>query len=120
MCQTFFLKLAQKIGNSIPPDLRKIPKYLMHLSFASPCVDPWDTPGEPSGTQREWYSFGISFSPAAEGNCVVLETTFLDHGDIPTGLVRGSGTGNVKSSSMVSKKRAKNWMHLFVIFANEK
>jgi len=35
----------------------------MHLSFALPLVYPWDTPGEPTGTQEEWYSLGISFSP---------------------------------------------------------
>ena len=31
-----------------------------------------------------------------EGSCLVLETTLLDHGDIPTGFVRGSATGKVK------------------------
>ena len=54
--------------------------------------------GEPTGTQGEWYSFGISFFPAGEGSCLVLETTSLDHGDILTGFVRGSGTGKVKSA----------------------
>ena len=33
-----------------------------------------------------------------EGSCLVFETTSLDHGDIPTGFVRGSGTGKVKSA----------------------
>ena len=42
------------------------------------------THGNPRG--GEWYSFGISFFPAGEGSCLVLETTSLDHGDIPTGL----------------------------------
>ena len=42
------------------------------------------THGNPRGV--EWYSFGISFFPAGEGSCLVLETTSLDHGDIPTGL----------------------------------
>ena len=32
--------------------------------------------------------FFISFFPAGEGSCLVLETTSLDHGDIPKGFVR--------------------------------
>ena len=35
----------------------------MHLSFASPWVDTLDIPGEPTGTQGEWHSFGIYFFP---------------------------------------------------------
>ena len=66
---------------------------VMHLSFASPLVDVQDTPGQPTGTQGEWYSFGISFFPRGEGSCLVLETTLLNHGDIPTGFVRGSTLG---------------------------
>ena len=39
------------------------------------------------GILREWYSFGISFFLAEEGSsCLVLETTLLDHGNIPMGL----------------------------------
>ena len=67
-------------------------------------VDPRDTLGEPTGTQEERYSFGISFFPAGEGSCLVLETTLLDHGDIPMGFVRDSRTGKMKtalSGSMV-------------------
>ena len=56
----------------------------MNLSFASPWVDP----REPTGTQAEWYNFGISVFPAGKGSCLVLETTSLDQGDIPTGFVR--------------------------------
>ena len=41
------------------------------------------------GTQGEWYSFGISFFPDGEESCLVLETTSLDHGDIPIRFVRG-------------------------------
>ena len=37
---------------------------IMHLSLASPLADP----GEPTGTQGEWYSFGISFFPEEEGS----------------------------------------------------
>ena len=33
-----------------------------------------------------------------EESCLVLETTSLDHGDMPTGFVRGSATGKVKSA----------------------
>ena len=47
----------------------------MLLSFASLWVNPQDTPGEPAGTQGEWYSFGISFFPAGEGSCLGLKTT---------------------------------------------
>ena len=32
------------------------------------------------------------------GSCFALEMTLLDHGDIPTGFVRGSVTGKVKSA----------------------
>ena len=41
-----------------------------------------------AGNQGEWYSFGISFFPAGEGSCLVLETASLDHRDIPMGFVR--------------------------------
>ena len=34
----------------------------------------------------EWSSSGISFFPVRKGSCVVLETTSVDHGDIPTGF----------------------------------
>ena len=71
---------------------------VMDLSFASPWVDPRDTPGEPTGIQGGWYSFGISFFPAREGSCLVLETTPLDHGDIHTGFVRGSTISKAKSA----------------------
>ena len=51
------------------------------------------TPGEPTGTQGKWCSFDISFFSTEEGSCLVLETTSLDHGDIPKRfgrvLVRG-------------------------------
>ena len=60
---------------------------VVHLSFPSPWVEPQDTPGEPTGRQGEWSSFGISFFPAGEGSCLVLETTSVDHGNIPTGFV---------------------------------
>ena len=70
----------------------------LQVSFASPCVDPRDTPGEPTGTQGEWYGFGIPFFPVGEESYLVLGTTSLDHGDIATGFVRGSATGKVKSA----------------------
>ena len=76
------------------------------LINASPWVDPQDTPGIPG----EWYSFGISFFPAEEGSCLVLKTTCLGHGDIPTGFVRGSATGKVKrvlSDTMVDEDEQK-------------
>ena len=61
---------------------------LMHLSFAFPWIDPWDTPREPTGTQEEWNGVGISFFPTGQGSCLVLESSLLDHEDIPTGFVR--------------------------------
>ena len=71
----------------------------------------------------EWYSFGVSFFPAGEGSCLVLETTSLDHGDIPTGFVRGSETGKVNSDlpgTMVtvkmSKKSAKKIGYICLLF----
>ena len=60
----------------------------MHLSFVSAWFDPPDIPGEPTVTQREWYSFGTSFFPKGKGSCLVLEISSLDFGDIPTGFVR--------------------------------
>ena len=100
----------------------------MHLSFASSWVDPRDTPGESSGTQGEWYSFGISFFPSGEGSCLVLETPSLDHEGIPMEFLRGSETGKVKSAlpcTMVDvwkweKSVQKKSIDLFVTFANEK
>ena len=70
----------------------------MHLLFASLWVDLRDTPEEPTGSQGGWYSFGISFFPAGEGSCLVLETTSLNHGETPTGFVRGSATAKVKNA----------------------
>ena len=57
----------------------------MHLSFSSPWVDPRDIPGEPRGNGTVLV---FLFSPAGERNCLVLETTSLEHGNIPTGFVR--------------------------------
>ena len=45
---------------------------------------PWGTRGNPRGMVQFWY---FLFA-AGEGSCLVLETTSLDHGDIPTGLLR--------------------------------
>ena len=67
----------------------------MHLSFASPWVDTLDIPGEPKGNGTVLV---FTFFPAGEGFCLVLETTSQDHGDIPTGFVRGSATGTVKNT----------------------
>ena len=64
----------------------------MHLSFASPWVDPRE-PRE-NGTI---FHFGISFFPTGEESCLVLETTLLDQGDIPTGFVRGSTPGKLNN-----------------------
>lgn len=53
--------------------------------------------GRPTGAQGEWYNFGISFFPTGEESCLVLETTLLDQGDIPTGFVRGSTPGELNN-----------------------
>ena len=50
---------------------------LMHSLFASPWVDPRDTPREPSGAQGEWYSFGISFFPHREGELFSFGNKFV-------------------------------------------
>ena len=42
---------------------------VMHLSFASPWVDP----REPTGVQGEWHSFGTSFFPLGEGELFSFE-----------------------------------------------
>ena len=76
--------------------------------FSSAWVDPRDT-WQPTGTQGECYSFGISFFPVGEGSCSVLKTTMVDPEDIPTGFVRDSRTGKIDSAlsdSKLSKKRA--------------
>ena len=44
---------------------------VMQRTFASPWVE---------------YSVGISFFPAGGYSCLVLETTSLDHTNIPTGF----------------------------------
>ena len=85
----------------------------MRLSFASPWVDrvdPRGTTGEPTGGQPEgkWSSFDIPFFLAGEGSCLVLKMTSVDHGDLPTGFVRGSATGKVKNAlpgSMVDVRK---------------
>ena len=64
----------------------------MHLPFAST----WSTPETPPGNPREPRGNGIVlaclFLAAWEGSRLVLEKISLDHGDIPTGFVRGSAT----------------------------
>ena len=76
---------------------------------------------------EKWYFETASF-PAGEGICLVLDTTSHDHGDIPTGFVRGTAIGAVKNTlpgTMVDvwkweKSVEKNSIYLFVLFANEK
>ena len=66
-------------------------------------------PGHPRGSQGKWYSFGISFFPAEEGSCLVLETISLDHLDIPTGFVWGSATGKVKNALPGTMVDVRKW-----------
>ena len=92
---------------------------LMHLSFASPGSV---LGGIPSGTQG-WYNFVIFF-PVGKGS-LVLETTSMDHGGILARFVRGRQgekcfTWYPGRRVKMIKKIAKNGIHLFVIFANEK
>ena len=61
-------------------------KKLKNFLFTYDLLPCGSTPREPTGTQREWYSFGSSFFPAGEEICLVLETTSLDHRYIPTGF----------------------------------
>ena len=62
----------------------------MRFSFASPWLDPLDLPGEPRGNGTVLV---FLFFPAGDGNCLVLETTLLDHGEIATGFVPGLVSG---------------------------
>ena len=51
------------------------------------------------------------------GSCLVLERTSLDHEDIPTGFVRGSATGKVKSALsglMVHEQKVCKKLYAFV------
>ena len=59
-----------------------------------PLGHPRGTHGNPWGIVQFWYFF----FPAGEGSCLALEMTSLNHGDIPTGFVRGSATDKVKSA----------------------
>ena len=62
---------------------------LATLSYAFIIYFPESRPlGHRQGTQWDWYSFGISFFPVGKGSCLVLETTLLDHGDMPMGFVQ--------------------------------
>ena len=54
------------------PQLRDLFKVIMHLSFVSQWVIPWDNSGKCMGTQGGWYSCSIFF-PTGEGTCLVLE-----------------------------------------------
>ena len=77
---------------------------------------PQRTHGKPAGVVQFWYFF----FPRGGGSCLVLETTSLDLGDIPTGFVLGGATREVKKEKCftwyhgrcekMSKNRAKkNW-----------
>jgi len=57
---------------------------IMHLAFAFLWVAPQDTPWEPRGNGTVSV---FLFFPVKEGSCLVLETTWLDHRNIPTGFV---------------------------------
>ena len=93
--QLYCMKARLRNLQELKFQLCKLKRWrVMHLSFASPWVDPRDTHGNPEGRVHFWYFF----FPLREGSCLVLETTSLDHGNIPTGFVRGSGTGKVKSA----------------------
>ena len=86
---------------------------IMQLSFSPPWVDPWDTPGKPTGTKGRMVQFSSSFFLAGDRSCLVLDMTSLDHGNIPMGFVRGSVTGKCFTwhygrCEKISKKRAKN------------
>jgi len=50
---------------------------------------PKTSPGNPGAMVQFWYFF----FPAGDGNCLVLETTLLDHGEIATGFVPGLVSG---------------------------
>ena len=78
----------------------------MHLSFASPWVDTLDIPGEPTGTQGEWHSFGIYFFPRGGGVLFSFGNDFAGPWGHTTGFVRSSATGTVKNT-LPATERAK-------------
>ena len=114
--QTWFRSLCALLSRSV------VTAWHYALISCFPWVDPWDTPRGPRRTQGGMVQFGISFFLAGEGSCLVLDTTLLDHGDIPTGFVRASVTGKCFTwyhgrCVKMSKKRARKPDK---IFANEK
>ena len=48
----------------------------MHSLFASPWVNPLEHPQEPTGSQGEWFSFGISFFPCRGGDLFSFGNAF--------------------------------------------
>ena len=56
------------------------------IAVVRPLGHPQGTHRNPGGTVQLWYFF----FPVGEESCLVLETTRLDHGNIPTGFVRVS------------------------------
>ena len=67
-----------------------LPSFSSNLTYELIIWFPVGQPlGHPRGTHGEWYSFGISFFPAGEGSCLVLETTLQNHRQKQTyGFVR--------------------------------
>ena len=59
---------------------------IMQLSLASPWADPLGTPGEPRVTQGGVVQFGIYFSLAEEGSCLVWTRLRWTTGIYPAGI----------------------------------
>ena len=56
------------------------------IAVGRPLEHPWGTHGNPGGMVQFWHFFFL----VGDERCLVLETTSLDHRNIPTGFVRVS------------------------------
>ena len=88
------------------------PFYLLHVI-------------ELTGTQGQWYSYGICFLAVAAGSCLVSEMTSLDHGDKTShGICSRQWDRQGEKYFIwfdvrgvkVRKSVQRNWTHSFVCF----
>ena len=78
---------------------------IVHLSFAFLWFDPPDTSRNPTELSHQ-FQFGISSFPTGEGSFLVLETTSLNHGNIPTRFVRVFGKRYIDIDLSIKSFRA--------------
>ena len=97
---------------------------LLHGTYALIICFPLVQSSEVSHQEPRGGTILLFFFPVGKGS-LVLETTSMDHGDILARFVRGRQgekcfTWYPGRRVKMIKKIAKNGIHLFVIFANEK